>query len=138
MPSFSKIACFNTASNLLPDVLGDFRDEVSQSNAQEAIDKCSELPFDKSYKFFALGYNGQCRSGPKAREQYHSKPAIKDTNCPNGIGIGRRIVVYTFGKFSCIYPCVKIENLKAFVPLLILGRELAPSCLRSTALADFR
>ena len=113
VPAFSRIACFNTASNLLPDVLGDFNNEVNQNKAQEAIDKCSELAFDKSYKFFALGYNGKCRSGPKAREQYHSKPAIKDANCPNGIGTGKRIDVYTFGKFPCIYPCIKIEKNKS-------------------------
>ena len=87
-----------TASNLLPAVLGDFEEE-----AQEAIDKCSELAFDKSYKFFALGYNGKCQSGPKARDEYHRKPATKDSKCPNGISIGKRIAVYTFGKFPWIY-----------------------------------
>ena len=98
---------------------------MNQNKAQEAIDKCSELAFDKSYKFFALGYNGKCQSGPKARDEYHKKPATKDTNCPNGIGIGKRIVVYTFGKFSCIDPCTKIENIKTFVPILILARQFS-------------
>ena len=101
VPSFSKIACFNTDNNLLPDVLGDFRDEVSQNKATEAIGECSELAFEKNYKFFALGYNGRCRSGANAKEEYHKKTSTKDTNCPNGIGNGKRIVVYTFGKLTC-------------------------------------
>ena len=99
MPSFSRIACFNTRSSLLPDVLGDFRDLVNENKAQEAISACAELAFDKSYKFFALGYNGKCRSGPNARHEYHIKGSISDTKCPNGIGIDKRIAVYTFGKF---------------------------------------
>ena len=101
MPSFSRIACFNTGSSLLPDVLGDFRDLVNEKKSQEAISACAELAFDKSYTFFALGYNGKCRSGPNARDEYHSKSSTSDKNCPNGIGIDKRIVVYTFGKFHC-------------------------------------
>ena len=80
-------------------MLGDFRDLVNENKAQEAISACAELAFDKSYKFFALGYNGKCRSGPNARDEYHIKGSTSDTNCPNGIGIDKRIVVYTFGKF---------------------------------------
>ena len=100
VPSFSKIACFNTESSILPDLLGDFRDLVTVDKSQEAISACAELAFGKSYKFFALGYNGKCRSGPNARSEYHIKGSTKDTNCPNGIGIDKRIVVYTFGKFT--------------------------------------
>ena len=100
MPFFSKIACFNTANNFLPDVLGDFRDQVSENKYEEVISACSELAFEKDYKFFALGYGGRCRSGPNARDDYHNMTAIDDLNCPNGIGIGRRIVVYTFGEFK--------------------------------------
>ncbi|XP_020601543.1 neurogenic locus notch homolog protein 1-like isoform X6 [Orbicella faveolata] len=96
VPSFSKIACFDTSSKLLPDVLGDFRDLVKDNIFQQAISACAELAFDKSYKFFALGYHGICRSGPNARQQYHSKSSVSDKNCPNGIGIDKRIEVYTF------------------------------------------
>ena len=98
MPSFSKIACFETSSKLLPDVLGDFRNFVNDNKFQQAISACAELSFDKSYKFFALGYLGMCRSGPNVRQQYHSKISVSDKNCPNGIGIDKRIEVYTFGK----------------------------------------
>ena len=100
VPSFSKIACFETSSKLLPDVLGDFRDLVKDNKFQQAISACAELAFDKSFKFFAVGYHGICRSGPNARQQYHSKRSISDKNCPNGIGIDKRIEVYTFGKFT--------------------------------------
>ena len=100
MPSFTKITCFETASSLLPDVLGDFRDIVRDKEFQQAISACAELAFGKSYKFFALGYSGICRSGPNARQQYHSKRSVTDKNCPNGIGIDKRIAIYTFGKFT--------------------------------------
>lgn len=100
MPSFSKIACFETANSLLSDKLGDFRDLVKDNKIQQAISACAELAFGKSYKFFALGYEGLCRSGLDARQQYHSKPSVSDKNCPNGIGIKNRIEVYTFGKFT--------------------------------------
>ena len=98
MTSFRNIACFETSSRLLPDLLGDFRDLVNDNKFQQAISACAELAFDKSYKFFALGYLGLCRSGPNARQQYPSKGSVSDKNCPNGIGIDKRIEVYTFGK----------------------------------------
>ena len=100
VPTFSEIACFETSTKLLPDVLGDFRDLVKDNKFQQAISECAELAFDKSYKFFALGYHGICRSGPNARQQYHSKRSLSDMKCPNGIGIDKCIDVYTFGKFS--------------------------------------
>ena len=100
VPSFSKIACFETASSLLPDALGNFKDLVKDNKFQQAISACAELAFDKSYKFFALGYHGICRSGPNARQQYHSKRSLSDMKCPNGIGIDKCIEVYTFGKFT--------------------------------------
>ena len=100
VPSFSKIACFETSSKLLPVVLGDFRNLVKHNKFQQAISACAELAFDKSYKFFVLGYHGICRSGPHARQQYHSKSSLSDKNCPNGIGIDKSIEVYTFGKSS--------------------------------------
>ena len=100
VPSYNKIACFETSSKLLPDVLGDFRNLVNDNKFQQAISACAELAFDKNYKFFVLGYHGLCRSGPNARQQYHSKGSLSDKNCPNGIGIDKRIEVYTFGKFT--------------------------------------
>ena len=102
VPPFIRIACFNTANNLLTDTLGDFRNMVKQNKAAEVIAKCSELAIAKGYKFFALGYSGKCRSGPKARDEYHAKPSTKDSKCPNGIGSGNRIAVYTFGESSNI------------------------------------
>ena len=99
VPSFSKIACFNTDYEFLPDILGDFRDQVAANQHEVAINACAELAFEKDYKFFALGYNGRCRSGPNAKEEYHKKTAVSETKyCPNGIGKDKRIVVYTFGK----------------------------------------
>ena len=99
MPFYSKIACFNTQSKLLPDELGDFRNLVNDKKAQQAIGACAELAFGKNYRFFALGYNGKCRSGLNTRDEYHKLGSTSDTNCPNGIGFNKRIVVYTFGKF---------------------------------------
>ena len=98
VPSFSKIACFNTEKSFLPDTLGDFKSLVAENKHQEVISACAELAFDKGYKFFALGYNGLCRSGKNTRDEYHKKSSTSDSNCPNGIGVGKRIVVYTFGE----------------------------------------
>ena len=123
VPSFSKIACFETSSKLLPVVLGDFRDLVKDNKFQQAISACAELAFDKSYKFFVLGYYGICRSGPNARQQYHSKSSLSDKNCPNGIGIGKRIQVYTFGKFTLGSISTNIRNFPSavFVAHVLVG-----------------
>ena len=59
---------------------------------------CAELAFDKGYKFFVLGFNGICRSGPSALAEYPKLTPAKDTDCPNGIGKYKRGAVYTFGK----------------------------------------
>ena len=32
------------------------------------------------------------------RDEYHKEGATSDNNCPNGIGVNKRIAVYTFGK----------------------------------------
>ena len=98
VPTFSKIACFNTGSSFLPDILGDFKSQVENNKQQEVISACAELAFDKGYRFFALGYNSLCRSGPNVRDEYHKEGATSDNNCPNGIGVNKRIAVYTFGK----------------------------------------
>lgn len=83
---------------MLKDYLGVFKDEVNQNKISEAIGKCAELAFDKSYRFFALGDNGRCRSGQNAKEEYFIKGSTSETNCPKGIGVYRRISVYTFGR----------------------------------------
>ena len=98
VPTFSKIACFNTGSSFLPDILGDFKSQVENNKQQEVISACAELAFDRGYRFFALGYNSLCRSGPNVRDEYHKEGATSDNNCPNGIGVNKRIAVYTFGK----------------------------------------
>ena len=98
VPTFSKIACFNTGSSFLPDILGDFKSQVENNKQQEVISACAELAFDKGYRFFALGYNSLCRSGPNVRDEYHKEGATSDNNCPNGIGVNKRIAAYTFGK----------------------------------------
>ena len=98
VPTFSKIACFNTGSSFLPDILGDFKSQVENNKQQEVISACAELAFDKGYRFFALGYNSLCRSGTNVRDEYHKEGATSDNNCPNGIGVNKRIAVYTFGK----------------------------------------
>ena len=108
VPKFREIACFNTGSSLLSDILGDFKSQVADEKHQEVIGACAELAFDKGYKFFALGYNGVCRSGPNARDEYHKEGATSDSNCPNGIGINKRIAVYTFGKFHVDNICSKL------------------------------
>ena len=98
VPTFSKIACFNTGFSFLPDILGDFKSHVENNKQQEVISACAELAFDKGYRFFALGYNSLCRSGTNVRDEYHKEGATSDNNCPNGIGVNKRIAVYTFGK----------------------------------------
>ena len=98
MPTFSVIACFATRKHFLQEDLGNFKGEVSSNRSQDAILSCAELAFDKGYKFFVLGFNGICRSGPSALAEYPKLTPAKDTDCPNGIGKYRRGAVYTFGK----------------------------------------
>ena len=110
VPAFSKIACFNTGSSYLSDVLGDFKSQVADKKHQVVISTCAELAFDKGYQFFALGYNGLCRSGPNARDEYHKEGATSDNNCVNGIGINKRIAVYTFGEFHVNNICLTVSD----------------------------
>ena len=110
VPSFSKIACFNTGSSYLSDVLGDFKSQVADKKYQVVISTCAELAFDKGYQFFALGYNGLCRSGPNARDEYHKEGATSDNNCVNGIGINKRIAVYTFSEFHVDNICLTVSD----------------------------
>ena len=118
VPSFSRIACFNTGNSFLPDVLGDFTQEVKQGRAQEVIGKCAELAFQKNYKFFALGYNGRCRSGPNARNEYHNMTTANEVKyCPNGIGIDKRIVVYTFGELPFVITGLFVVKFVNSMPL---------------------
>ena len=95
---FRKIACFNTKNEYLPDELGDFRDKVKRNKHHEVIYRCAEIAFDKNYKFFALGYNGRCRSGANAQHEYHKVSSANEQKCPHGIGRDKRIAVYTFGE----------------------------------------
>ena len=92
-------------------MLGDFRNLVKEGRSEKSISACAELAFGRSYKFFALGFNGMCRSGPNARQQYHTRGSTKDINCPNGIGIDKRIAVFTFGKLAS-------RNMKCDIQLL--------------------
>ena len=95
-------------------MLGDLTHLVKQDKFLESTRACAELAFSRSYKFFALGYNGLCWSEPNARQQYYIKGSTKETNCPNGIGKEKRIAVFTFGKFT-------LRNMSCNTSYYILG-----------------
>ncbi len=92
------IGCFETPKGLLPETLGDFRQEA-QTNPAQALTNCSELTRNKGYHVFGLGFGGLCLSGVDAQNRYYiNGTASSNVNCTNVMGIGPRSIVYTLGK----------------------------------------
>lgn len=60
--------------------------------------KCAELAQEKGYKYFSVGLNGICFSGPNAGETYFTKGPAPTKKCGKGIGAKAASVVFTFGK----------------------------------------
>ena len=78
--------------------LTDLRKEVNLKDTQPTIMKCAELAQEKGFKYFSVGLNGICFSGPKAGESYSTKGAAPNKKCAKGIGSKASSVVFTFGK----------------------------------------
>ena len=91
---FHKIGCFNYKKNVIPALP---RDPQIQS-AESPVLKCAELAQEKGYRFFALGLNGKCHSGPEAGKQYFKYGSAN--KCKNGVGNKGAALVYTFGKYA--------------------------------------
>lgn len=93
---FYKIGCFHYKKRVIPELLQDLSGQLNFENTEPAVLKCAELAQAKGYKFFGLGPNGKCYSGPKAGEQYYRYGSA--TTCVNGAGKWGSTFVYTFGK----------------------------------------
>lgn len=92
---FYRIGCFNHKENVIPK-LADLRKEVNLKDTQPTIMKCAELAQEKGFKYFSVGLNGICFSGPKAGESYFTKGAAPNKKCAKGIGSKASSVVFTF------------------------------------------
>lgn len=93
---FYKIGCFYYKKQVIPELLQDLSGQLNFENTEPAVLKCAELAQARGYRFFALGPNGKCYSGPKAGEQYYRYGSA--TTCVNGAGKWGSTFVYTFGK----------------------------------------
>ena len=93
---FYKIGCFYYKNKVIPELLQDLSGQVNFENKEQAVLKCAELAQAKGYRFFALGPDGKCYSGPKAGEQYFRYGSA--SRCVNGAGKSGATFVYTFGK----------------------------------------
>ena len=62
------------------------------------VAKCAEHVHVKGYKFFALGLNGKCFSGPSAGVNYFRYGATAKAKCANGVGKQGAAFAYTFGE----------------------------------------
>lgn len=93
--AFYRIGCFVQRRNVVPK-LADLRKQVDLSDTQPTIIKCAELAQEKGYKYFSVGLNGICFSGPKAGETYFTKGVAPIKKCARGIGSRASTVVFTF------------------------------------------
>jgi len=89
-----KIGCFYYKNRVIPELLQDLSGQLNFESTEPAVLKCAELAQAKGYKFFGLGPNGKCYSGPKAGEQYYRYGSA--STCVNGAGKWGSTFVYTF------------------------------------------
>jgi len=94
--SFYKIGCFNYKKRVIPELLQDLSGQLNFDNTEPAVLKCAELAQERGYRFFALGPNGKCYSGPKADEQYFRYGSASKVKCVNGAGKSGATFIYTF------------------------------------------
>ncbi|XP_068732164.1 A disintegrin and metalloproteinase with thrombospondin motifs 6-like isoform X2 [Montipora capricornis] len=90
------IACFFRKSRGGIALLRDLRNGFDPKNTDPTIVKCADLAQEKGYRFFALGSNGRCFSGPDAGKNYFKHGTTREQNCVNGVGRNGVMYVYTF------------------------------------------
>ena len=96
MLSENKIGCFKAFHNPLNEILGD----LTRESLDVMIDACAQLAHNKRYKYFALGKNGMCYSGPNAQTDYFKEgPASSRKGCTHDVGDRRHNFVFTFSKY---------------------------------------
>lgn len=93
--TFYRIGCFNHKANVIPR-LADLRKQVDLKDTYPTVIKCAELAQEKGYKYFSVGLNGICFSGPNAGETYFTKGPAPTKKCGKGIGAKAASVVFTF------------------------------------------
>ncbi|KAL9963364.1 hypothetical protein ACROYT_G026874 [Oculina patagonica] len=94
--SFTEIGCFGTPKSGLKDVLAEHKKDFDPAKAKTYIYECGELAFQKGYRHFALGVNGNCLSSERAEKEYYAKSGTSPEKCKSGIGSKSSIEVYTF------------------------------------------
>ncbi|XP_015758816.1 PREDICTED: A disintegrin and metalloproteinase with thrombospondin motifs 18-like [Acropora digitifera] len=97
VPPYFGIACFKHNTGQGIRMLQDLRKDFDPSNTEPTIIKCADLSNERGYRFFALGSNGICYSGPLAEGHYYKLGTTKKQHCVNGVGRKRKAYAYSFG-----------------------------------------
>lgn len=107
MSSFIEIGCFKKPNSGLKKVLAShFKDfDPAKAKSKAYVKECSELAFQKGYKYFALGDKGSCLSSATANNEYHLKGGTSPKDCKDGIGSKSTVDVYTFGELKSNVDC---------------------------------
>jgi len=99
-PDRIQIACFRDTSQF-EETLGDFTSTFDANNPVEVIVQCAVLAYGQNYRYFAVGNNGICYSGPNTKQRYWQNqdwPYASANDCLNGVGSENFVFVYTFGE----------------------------------------
>ena len=84
-------------------MLQDLRKDFDPNNTEPTIIKCADLSNERGYRFFALGSNGICYSGPLAGKYYCKSGTTQKQHCVNGVGRVGKAYAYTFGELFSFY-----------------------------------
>jgi len=84
-------------------MLQDLRKDFDPNNTEPTIIKCADLSNERGYRFFALGSNGICYSGPLAEGHYYKLGTTKKKHCVNGVGRERKAYAYSFGELFSVH-----------------------------------
>lgn len=119
VPPYFGIACFKHNTSQGIRMIQDLRKDFDPSNTEPTIIKCADLSNERGYRFFALGSNGICYSGPLAEGHYYKLGTTKKQHCVNGVGRKRKAYAYSFEpiprykQLGC-YVALKNRRNKAF------------------------
>ena len=98
--------------------LGELKDQIV------TVAKCAEHVHRKGYRFFAMGQNGMCYSGPGAGETYFRYGPAAKTKCVKGVGKKGAAFVYTFGelmKTSVISTKDEVQDVEIYTGIWLLS-----------------
>lgn len=119
VPHYFGIACFKHKTGQRIYMLQDLRKDFDPNNTEPTIIKCADLSNERGYRFFALGSNGICYSGPLAEGHYYKLGTTQKKHCVNGVGRIGKAYAYSFEpiprykQLGC-YVALKNRRNKAF------------------------